>query len=494
VREKFGCESLESVRLVLEADGTLIDDEEYLRWLPDNTVFQLLRPGEQWHQHRTSNQRTHPQVSRSDPSNSTPIPRVVCDALNLLEIRQEPPFWKIIDNRGRVTLVLHWDNGPRGDHIHYIEPSRSHVDVMTPGPTPGPGPVPGPTPASMPRSFASEVKIQAVPVAFANEDIITVVSDCGGTVTTLRGGRMETLINNVHHSGHKAGSSPAAGVKDRGNGQKSSSLERSQSEVSASNQATGSTPYRVAATIHVPPQSVQSQTVAAPASAAAASHGHHGADECEFHCGSLHEEGRLIRGAEAATHSSSHSSRIVGNAAQSTVSKGSHVRFRETLDGLKKTGSNGSAATQRKRPTGAQATTASQSQQSARHDSSESEDFEPESNNTVDGEEQETEGNVTTEKMLLLTDQLSTDQRRHLTILDLGVILDRLKAKIIDVERLEREREGPSCYRWMIKATIRGDVLRDLGVLYNGNYYSISEHPGSEAAGFEDDEDREDPV
>jgi hypothetical protein len=202
----------------------------------------------------------------------------------------------------------------------------------------------------------------------------------------------------------------------------------------------------------------------------------------------------LIRGAEAATHSSSHSSRIVGNAAQSTVSKGSHVRFRETLDGLKKTGSNGSAATQRKRPTGAQATTASQSQQSARHDSSESEDFEPESNNTVDGEEQETEGNVTTEKMLLLTDQLSTDQRRHLTILDLGVILDRLKAKIIDVERLEREREGPSCYRWMIKATIRGDVLRDLGVLYNGNYYSISEHPGSEAAGFEDDEDREDPV
>ena len=28
---------------------------------------------------------------------SRAIPRVVCEALNLLEIRTEPPFWKVIE-------------------------------------------------------------------------------------------------------------------------------------------------------------------------------------------------------------------------------------------------------------------------------------------------------------------------------------------------------------------------------------------------------------
>lgn len=123
-----------------------------------------------------------------------------------------------------------------------------------------------------------------------------------------------------------------------------------------------------------------------------------------------------------------------------------------------------------------------------------------------DSSESETEAGtdetVTTEKFLLLIDQLSVDQKRHLTIKDIGIILERLSSKILDVERLDRESESDDCYNWTIKATIRGDVLRELGVIYNGNYYAISEHPGYRAdesaedeggaRGGEDEEDDDD--
>ena len=42
------------------------------------------------------------------------------------------------------------------------------------------------------------------------------------------------------------------------------------------------------------------------------------------------------------------------------------------------------------------------------------------------------------------------EQPSHLTIKDIGVILERLSAKIVDVERLEREVEGAT-FNWTIK-------------------------------------------
>lgn len=39
----------EPVRLVLEADGTQVEDGEYFRTLPNNTVILLLRQGERWY-------------------------------------------------------------------------------------------------------------------------------------------------------------------------------------------------------------------------------------------------------------------------------------------------------------------------------------------------------------------------------------------------------------------------------------------------------------
>lgn len=38
----------EPVRLVLDSDGTQVEDGDYFRTLPNNTVLLLLRPGERW--------------------------------------------------------------------------------------------------------------------------------------------------------------------------------------------------------------------------------------------------------------------------------------------------------------------------------------------------------------------------------------------------------------------------------------------------------------
>ena len=78
---------------------------------------------------------------------------------------------------------------------------------------------------------------------------------------------------------------------------------------------------------------------------------------------------------------------------------------------------------------------------------------------------------------ILFADQLSAEQPHHLSIKDIGIILDRLNSKIIDVVMLERQIEDTHTRNWTIKATIRGQVMRELGVIYNSNYYAISEHP-----------------
>lgn len=176
-------------------------------------------------------------------------------------------------------------------------------------------------------------------------------------------------------------------------------------------------------------------------------------DECDFHCCALHEEGRRI-----AVHKSVATSPIQDSQPRASPQgrpKG-HVRF---LD--------------------------AESARRGERDSSESE-----TENTLVEDEA-----VTSEKFLLLIDQLSVDQKRHLTIKDIGIILERLSSKILDVERLDRESESDDCYNWTIKATIRGDALRELGVIYNGNYYAISEHPGyreeNEEAGDEGEEEEE---
>ena len=130
---------------------------------------------------------------------------------------------------------------------------------------------------------------------------------------------------------------------------------------------------------------------------------------------------------------------------------------------------------------------------------------EPDTQEPPDSSESETENTTndeegqSCEKFLLLIDRPSPDQidQRHLSIKDIGVILDRLSARIVDVERLDRDTDE-DCFNWTIKATIRGTHLQELGVLYLGNYYTICEHPAygisSTSETQEDDEPDDDPV
>ena len=82
------------------------------------------------------------------------------------------------------------------------------------------------------------------------------------------------------------------------------------------------------------------------------------------------------------------------------------------------------------------------------------------------------------ERYLLLVDQLTANQKKHLSIKDIGIILERLRSKIVDIDKLERDKENFGCHNWLIKATIRGEMLREIGVVYNGQYYGLMEHPG----------------
>ena len=47
-RDKLCVGVVEPVRVVLETDGTQVEDGEYFQTLPENTIFIVLRPGEVW--------------------------------------------------------------------------------------------------------------------------------------------------------------------------------------------------------------------------------------------------------------------------------------------------------------------------------------------------------------------------------------------------------------------------------------------------------------
>lgn len=47
-KEKLGVPQNENVSLVLESDGTQVEDGEYFKTLANNTILLLLRHGERW--------------------------------------------------------------------------------------------------------------------------------------------------------------------------------------------------------------------------------------------------------------------------------------------------------------------------------------------------------------------------------------------------------------------------------------------------------------
>ncbi|VEN56796.1 unnamed protein product, partial [Callosobruchus maculatus] len=120
-RDKLGVSVGEPVRLVLESDGTQVEDGEYFRTLPANTILLLLRPGERW---------LPAGVDVIKAVAISAIPKIVCETINALELHDETPSWKIMDNKGRVTVVLHWDQRGAGGG----GPSRAPSETSSPAP------------------------------------------------------------------------------------------------------------------------------------------------------------------------------------------------------------------------------------------------------------------------------------------------------------------------------------------------------------------------
>ncbi|CAL8096239.1 unnamed protein product [Orchesella dallaii] len=414
-REKLGVGVTENVRAVLETDGTQVDDSEYFRSLPDNTVFLLLRPGERWCPAGVD-------VIRADFSGSSGRLGVISGlgpgGASRMGVRT------LVSKDGKLETVIN-DYGPKTPTITVI----SHEDH--------------PPYDSVPRPSRSSVPPPLPP------------------------------------HGHLIGHHIPASYQYGGRGlprQGSSSLESSG----------GAT-----APIHVHTAECSQRGQFPPQHPPHGTGGRGSPPEplyCDFHCCALHEEGRKIQVHKAVATSPIQEPGLEGAARMTAGAKSLHVRFMgvgEDKDGrfiggpgVRKivpssylsvpysgvppgVGVSGSIIHPHDLGPGGGGGTTTESSES-----------ETENNHSVMEED-----TTTTQKFLLLIDQLSLDQKRHLTIKDIGVILERLSSKIVDVERLDRESEAEDCFNWTIKATIRGDFLRELGVIYNGNFYAISEHP-----------------
>ncbi|EDW73782.1 uncharacterized protein Dwil_GK19508 [Drosophila willistoni] len=429
-KDKLGVPSSEPVRVVLECDGTQIEDGEYFRTLANNTVLLLLRQGERWYP-------TGVDVIKAAIS---AIPKIVCETIHALELHDETPSWKIMDNKGRVTVVLHWDQRQGGGGSSgggggggglltsdKYSPSKKGLSAQS---------------SLDNKSVSSQSSTQP---RYASPQI-TVISDDGPA--------------SIYHPG---GVVLPPGVVIPGGSRR------------LSKQGGGGGSFD-AVHVHTPECAHHAHT---PSRAGSPS-----TTECDFHCCALHEEGRKIAVHKHSVATSpiqdggcSSPQPVAATAASASVS--SSVMDPSSMGSMQRrsSGAKGHVRFLDIAP---------------ERDSSESE-----TENTVMEDDK-----TTTEKFLLLIDQLSVDQKRHLSIKDIGIILERLNSKILDVERLDRESESDDCYNWTIKATIRGDALRELGVIYNGNYYAISEHPGykeeleenGEEVEEEEEEDEEDRI
>uniref|UniRef100_A0A1A9WQI0 CIDE-N domain-containing protein n=1 Tax=Glossina brevipalpis TaxID=37001 RepID=A0A1A9WQI0_9MUSC len=434
-KDKLGVPASEPVRLVLESDGTQIEDGEYFRTLANNTVLLLLRQGERWYP-------TGVDVIKAAIS---AIPKIVCETIHALELHDETPSWKIMDNKGRVTVVLHWDQrqgggGGGGSGSGAVGgglgPSGSGAN-NTNGLISSDKYSPSKKGLSAQSSLDSKsVSSQSSQQRYTSPQI-TVISDEGPASIYHPGG---VVLPGVVLPGTSRRLSKQGGSFDSAVG---------------------------AVHVHTPECAHHAHT---PSRAGSPS-----TTECDFHCCALHEEGRKI-----AVHKSVATSPIQDGTSSPQPQQQVTLNMSSVVDPTM-------GGSMQRRSSGAKGHVRFLDIAPER-DSSESE-----TENTVMEDDK-----VTTEKFLLLIDQLSVDQKRHLSIKDIGIILERLNSKILDVERLDRESESDDCYNWTIKATIRGDALRELGVIYNGNYYAISEHPGykeeveenGEEVEEEDEEDR----
>lgn len=104
--EKLACDescNVSDIRVVLESDGTEVEDDGYFQTAEKDTIFILLQPGESW----------LPLGVEALKTALSAIPGLVSEALNKLEDSDKLPNWKVADNNGIITVLLSWDTRER---------------------------------------------------------------------------------------------------------------------------------------------------------------------------------------------------------------------------------------------------------------------------------------------------------------------------------------------------------------------------------------------
>ncbi|XP_044018597.1 TPR-containing protein DDB_G0280363 isoform X2 [Aphidius gifuensis] len=521
-KEKLGVPSVENVSLVLESDGTQVEDGEYFKTLSNNTILLLLRHGERWCP-------TGVDIIRAAIS---AIPKIVCETIHALELHDETPSWKIMDNKGRVTVVLHWDqrtnntqnsqqqqqqnnsqNQQYSQQQQTVQQSKNDTSISGTKYSP----IKKSELLNQRPSLVIETSIDKI--AYGKTTTTTTNNIINNDLLQQRYSSPQITVINHDDMIQKNFINPTI---NNGNGTYGSIITSSSSspgqqqllrEQQQQQQHGGMTGRLVkqgtnsfeSTTIHIHTPECSGRIHQPVRNGSPVNGTDGGQSECDFHCCALHEEGRRIAVHKSVATSPIQDPHLIQQREQqqqqqqqqqtqtqtpspqppSSLSDGTrrsgnnkgHVRFRDTTDDESSSRNTNFHMHHHNNHHQEQL----QQQQSQQHDSSESE-----TENTIMEDEV-----ITSEKFLLLIDQLTVDQKHHLSIKDIGIILERLRPKILDVERLDRESESEECYNWTIKAIIRGDVLRDFGVLYNGNYYAISEHPGYKEESEENNEDNE---
>ncbi|XP_011502470.1 PREDICTED: uncharacterized protein LOC105365895 isoform X2 [Ceratosolen solmsi marchali] len=449
-KEKLGIPINENVVLVLESDGTQIDDGEYFKTLSNNTILILLRNGESWCP-------TGVDIIRAAIS---AIPKIVCETIHALELHDETPTWEIMDNKGRVTVALHWDH--RSSSTNQVQQTKIFDSAQNT------------KYSSLKKSklYSSQKPSLVIQTSLDKLNYGTKLSTCSELITPVShyNSPQITVINHddiIQRKYSSPNNSSYGPISQHGHLLKKST---------SSFDSTITHIHTSECLNHINEPIISNGS---PVNITDNTSG----QECDFHCYALHEEGRRIAVHKSVATSpiqdtygvqqqlqilsSQPVSSLSDNTRRQSIVKG-HVRFCDT--------------TEEEEQRGIYPFDQIHQYHTEQHESSESE-----TENTIMEDEI-----VTSEKFLLLIDQLTVEQKNHLSIKDIGIILERLSSKILDVERLDRENESEDCYNWTIKAIIRGDMLRELGVIYNGNYYIISEHPGYKEESEENNEDNED--
>jgi len=426
--EKLGydTDNVSDLKVVLEADGTEVEEDSYFQTAEKDTIFILLRQGEIW----------LPLGVEALKTALSAIPGLVSDALNKLEQSDRLPNWKVADRDGLITVVLQWDTREReGIAAGSPLPETADIEMDGLGISPEPAPA-GEGPITQPRRTSRETS----PSILKRTTTPTAPSAQAPTPPILK-------------------VSPSRKAKMR--------LEGLPTAPPTAHTIPQRVPIMLPDTIHyqitahpVVPELIGMGGLEYGDSSEEEEEPEHPEHEhsatCDFHCAAVHRV-QLIKKSVATSPITEMPGGLFapmrvprGPPPSAPRGKpppltgkpppptGKYVRFQD-LEPSKSTGSEDSDTT----------------------------------------ETEDTTDNLV-ERYLLLTDQLAIGQDRHLTIKDIGVILERLNFKIVDVDKLEREPiESPDCHNWLIRAVVRGDQpLREIGVVYNSVYYGITEHPG----------------